>query len=89
MEDTTACFSVEDDGPGCEAKNLPVLTSRGLRLDERVDGHGLGLSIAADIVELYAGNIHIDRSPQLGGLRVRVSFPTTDLASPARRENCG
>ncbi len=73
----SACFSVEDDGPGCPDEALPTLTTRGVRLDERVDGQGLGLSIAGEIAGLYGGALAFDRSAELGGLRVRVSLPGT------------
>jgi len=75
LEGDAAHFSVEDDGPGCAKDDLQSLTRRGLRLDERIDGHGLGLSIAADIAALYGARLGFDRSPQLGGLRALASFP--------------
>ena len=65
-------ISVEDDGEGLTDGDLERLTQRGSRLDESVEGHGLGLSIALDIAKLYGGAIQFDRSPNLGGLRVRV-----------------
>ncbi len=68
---------VEDDGPGVSDELLEQLTGRGVRVDESTDGHGLGLSITKDMVLLYGGDIHFDRSPELGGLRVRVRLPFT------------
>ncbi|OAI28381.1 histidine kinase [Methylomonas koyamae] len=68
-------ISVEDDGPGCSELELQQLSRRGLRLDEAVQGHGLGLAIVRDIAEFYRGKLSIERSAQLGGLRVSVQFP--------------
>ncbi|MCU7853809.1 MAG: sensor histidine kinase [Candidatus Thiodiazotropha sp. (ex Monitilora ramsayi)] len=65
---------VEDDGEGLSDQQLSALAQRGSRLDESVEGHGLGLSIAMDIAKLYGGGIEFDRSPDLGGLRVTVSI---------------
>lgn len=66
---------VEDDGPGADAADLAQLTARGRRADEGVPGHGLGLAIVRDVVELYGGELRLDRSPELGGLRARVHLP--------------
>ncbi|MGX1022770.1 signal transduction histidine kinase [Pseudomonas sp. Y3 TE3536] len=65
---------VDDDGPGIpESQRLQVL-ERGSRLDEQVDGHGLGLGIVRDIVEAWGGQLALQDSP-LGGLRVSIDLP--------------
>jgi signal transduction histidine kinase len=70
-----AVITVEDDGPGCAPEALAQLAQRGVRLDESTAGHGLGLSIAHDIVALYQGSIEFGRSAALGGFRARVALP--------------
>ena len=45
------------------------LLQRGVRGDERVQGHGIGLSIVQDIVKAYSGSIQVSRSQSLGGAR--------------------
>jgi len=66
--------SVEDDGPGASAEQMATLTARGQRLDESTPGAGLGLSIAADIVEQYGASMNFERAA-LGGLRVVLRLP--------------
>ena len=66
---------VADDGPGCPDDSLASLVQRGVRLDETRSGHGLGLTIVRDIVDLHGGRLLFARSPQLGGLEVRVELP--------------
>ena len=76
MAATADCYQlwVDDDGPGIpEAQRLQVL-ERGSRLDEQVDGHGLGLGIVRDIVDAWGGRIALLDSPQ-GGLRVSIELP--------------
>ncbi len=68
-------ISVADDGQGLSDADLEKLTRRGIRLDETVEGHGLGLSIAKDIIKLYGGGIDFRRSASLGGLEVNISLP--------------
>lgn len=72
---------VEDDGPGCSDADLEALTQRGVRVDERVDGHGLGLAIAHDIVTSYGGTLEFGRSQALGGFRAAVRLPSALLAA--------
>ncbi len=64
----------EDDGPGVSAEQLESIATRGFRVDERVEGHGLGLSICNDIVAGFGGELSFQRS-ELGGLRARVKLP--------------
>lgn len=64
---------VEDDGPGIESQRFEGLLQRGVRGDERADGHGLGLAIVHRVVESYEGHLRSGRSA-LGGLRVELEL---------------
>ncbi|MEJ2309855.1 MAG: sensor histidine kinase [Gammaproteobacteria bacterium] len=66
---------IEDDGPGVDSADRERILGRGKRLDEALEGHGIGLSIAREIVELYGGSIVLERSAALGGLCVTVELP--------------
>lgn len=74
-KDGKVTFVIEDDGSGVSEDELTRLTERGVRVDESVDGHGLGLAISRDIVNRYGGEIIFGQAPELGGLRVEVSLP--------------
>lgn len=66
-------LGVEDDGPGLGVSAEEAL-ARGGRLDEAGSGsHGLGLSIARDIIEATSGRLALGRSA-LGGLRVTLGW---------------
>ena len=75
---------VADDGPGCPDDSLASLLQRGVRLDESRSGHGLGLTIVRDIVDLHGGRLLLGRSPQLGGLEVHVELPLPGPAPTGR-----
>ena len=47
---------------------------RGVRTDENVPGHGIGLAMVQDTIEMYGGSLAIDASP-LGGARFCVRLP--------------
>ena len=68
------CLVVEDDGPGISAENRARVLRRGVRADEKVPGHGLGLAMVHDTVDLYGGRLMIDASP-LGGARFTLRLP--------------
>jgi len=66
---------IEDDGPGADHEKINELTKRGVRLDEKVSGHGFGLAITADIINDYNGSINFEQSEELGGFRVNITLP--------------
>lgn len=67
-------LAVEDDGPGISEADRARVLGRGVRADEKVPGHGIGLAMVLDTVELYGGTLAIDASP-LGGARLSVRLP--------------
>jgi signal transduction histidine kinase len=48
-------------------------------MDEEAPGFGFGLSIARELVGLYAGTLEFARAP-LGGLRVVLTLPRSGTA---------
>ena len=67
-------LTIEDDGLGIEPSQATNILQRGVRADEMVPGHGIGLAIVRDIVAAYAGTIEIGRS-SLGGAAISLNFP--------------
>jgi len=66
--------TIDDDGPGVPEELRARIFERGVRADESMAGHGLGLSMARDIVAQYQGELEIAVSAQ-GGARVTLSLP--------------
>ncbi|MCP1418017.1 signal transduction histidine kinase [Pseudomonas laurylsulfativorans] len=67
-------LSVEDDGPGIPEERRDQVFSRGTRLDEQTEGHGLGLGIVRDIVDSWGGQLVLLDS-EWGGLKVVIELP--------------
>ena len=68
-------LAVDDDGPGIAEEDVAHVLQRGVRGDERVHGHGIGLSIVQDLVRGYRGELQVQRSQELGGARFEVILP--------------
>ena len=71
-------ITVEDDGPGVTADQLPRLFEpfwRGERADLRNDsGTGLGLAIAREIVLRLGGQLHASSRPEVDGMRFVIEL---------------
>jgi len=65
---------VEDDGPGIPEDQREAVLERGIRLDERAEGHGLGLGIVRDILAAWNGRLTLGQSA-LGGLQASAHLP--------------
>ena len=70
---------IEDDGPGLDKEQKNQVFTRGFRVDEQTPGSGLGLNIVKDIVEIYKGKIWLEKSSSLGGLKVNVILPVSQI----------
>ena len=57
---------IEDDGKGIAPAELASALQRGVRLDERGEGAGLGLTIVQDVLDAYNWRLKLDKS-ELGG----------------------
>ena len=66
----------EDDGPGIPVDERARVLERGARLDERVSGQGIGLSVVRELVAAQRRHDRIETSP-LGGARIEVRLPPT------------
>lgn len=74
-----AILVIEDAGPGIPADARERVFERFHReLGTDVEGSGLGLAIVAQVVKAHRGTITLDPSPTLGGLRARITLPTTE-----------
>lgn len=81
IDDRHVRVTVVDDGPGIALADRIRATTPGVRLDERADGDGFGLSIARDLAELHGGRLTLEEAPG-GGLIAMVEV--VRAADPGR-----
>jgi two-component system sensor histidine kinase PhoQ len=67
-------LTIEDDGAGVAPGDRQRVFERGTRVDEQVDGQGLGLAMVRELVALYGGELTIGDSG-LGGTQIEVVLP--------------
>ena len=72
---TGLVIEIADDGPGISKEYRNRLLDRGVRGDEKVKGHGIGLSIVNDIIESYQGKIEIKYHSLLKGAHFIITLP--------------
>ena len=71
----TMLLQIEDDGPGIPEEKLDEILQRGVRADENIQGHGIGMAVVNELTELLGGVLVADRSEALGGMKWRVYLP--------------
>lgn len=66
---------IEDDGPGIPESKLKEILQRGVRADENIHGHGIGMAVVNEMIKLLGGQLQGLRSAKLGGMYWRVHLP--------------
>ncbi|MED5581688.1 MAG: ATP-binding protein, partial [Pseudomonadota bacterium] len=69
--------TIEDDGAGIAVDDRQQVVQRGQRADSQAPGQGIGLSVTAELVDLYQGELTISDS-DLGGARICITLPGFD-----------
>jgi len=67
-------LEIEDDGPGIPAGKLAEILKRGVRADENIHGHGIGMAVVYELVGLLGGLLEGKKSEALGGMKWSVYF---------------
>lgn len=59
-------IQVKDDGPGIQSHEIARILERGVRADQSTPGHGIGLAIVRDIIQVYGGELAIQNNHPTG-----------------------
>lgn len=65
-QDNQVVIQVKDDGPGIQLHEIARILERGVRADQSTPGHGIGLAIVRDIMQVYGGELSIENNPDSG-----------------------
>ncbi len=68
-------LQIEDDGPGIPVGKFNDILKRGIRADENIHGHGIGVTVVHEIISLLGGTLEGGTSAELGGMRWSVYLP--------------
>ncbi len=71
----TLALHVEDDGPGIAEEKLAEILQRGVRADENIQGHGIGMAVVNELTALLGGRLMAGKSEKLGGMKWQVYLP--------------
>lgn len=73
--DFSALLTIEDDGPGIPVGKFNDILKRGMRADENIHGHGIGVSVVNELLDLLGGKLEGGSSVSLGGMQWSVYLP--------------
>ncbi|MGZ4976182.1 MAG: ATP-binding protein [Methylobacter sp.] len=65
-------LEIEDDGPGIPPGKLAEILKRGVRADENIHGHGIGMAVVYELIGLLGGLLEGKKSEVLGGMKWNV-----------------
>ncbi len=80
---------VADNGCGISAEDIPKIKDKFYKANQKVNGSGIGLAVADEIIKLHNGHLDIDSSPDVG-TTVTIGIPTykhQDEVEPVVAEN--
>jgi len=73
--DFSVLLTIEDDGPGIPAGKFNEILKRGVRADENIHGHGIGMTVVHDLIGLINGRLEGGTGEKLGGMKWSVYLP--------------
>jgi signal transduction histidine kinase len=78
---------LRDHGPGISQALRERVFLPFVRTNPAIDGSGLGLTIALEVVQNHGASLLLEDPPEGSGLQVRLSFPLSDAAQSANQSN--
>lgn len=79
FKDDMIKITVADNGCGIDSDDLPKIKNKFYKANQKVDGSGIGLAVADEIIALHKGTLNIESSPDIG-TTVTIGVPIYNKA---------
>ena len=79
---------VADNGCGINPEDLPKVKDKFYKANQKVNGSGIGLAVADEIIKMHKGTLEIESSPEVG-TTVTVTLPIFNEAAMLDAETSG
>ena len=71
---------VADNGCGIKAEDLPKVKDKFYKANQKINGSGIGLAVADEIIKMHKGSLEIESSPEVG-TTVTITIPIYNEAA--------
>ena len=80
FKDNTVKIVIADNGCGINAEDLPKVKDKFYKANQKINGSGIGLAVADEIVKMHKGSLDIESSPEVG-TTVTITLPIFNEAA--------
>ncbi len=80
FKDHTVKVVVADNGCGINAEDLPKVKDKFYKANQKINGSGIGLAVADEIIKMHKGTLDIESSPEVG-TTVTITIPIFNEAA--------
>ena len=71
---------VADNGCGIDPEDLPKVKDKFYKANQKINGSGIGLAVADEIIKMHKGSLEIESSPEVG-TTVTITIPIYNEAA--------
>ena len=79
-KERTIKIVVADNGCGINPEDLPKVKDKFYKANQKINGSGIGLAVADEIIKMHKGSLNIESSPEVG-TTVTITIPIFNEAA--------
>ena len=80
FKEHTVKVVVADNGCGIAAEDLPKVKEKFYKANQKINGSGIGLAVADEIIKMHKGSLELESSPEVG-TTVTITIPIYNEAA--------